>query len=150
LQSRSLLVPITDTNTTPASQEQGESKHLRISVQQSESGESVGDQRQGRTWLREQGRSDSGGVVVRPPGSAQNMGVAAAWNPESGVASCSSGGADPWEQQYGQPVGKNYRQLSTVIGCMVRKKLSVHCSDWRLIDAEENDAVWDEVQVNLC
>ena len=45
LQSRSLLVSITDTNTTLASQEQGESKHMRISVQQSESGESVGDQR---------------------------------------------------------------------------------------------------------
>jgi len=52
--------------------------------------------------------------------------------------------------EYGQPVGKNYRQLSSVIGCMVRKKLSVHCSNWRLIDAEENDAVWDEVLVNLC
>ena len=52
--------------------------------------------------------------------------------------------------EYGQPVGKNYRQLSSVIGCLVRKKLSVRCSDWRLIDAEEKDAVWDEVQVNLC
>jgi len=52
--------------------------------------------------------------------------------------------------EYGQPVGKNYRQLSSVIGCLVRKKLSVRCSDWRLIDAEEKGAVWDEVQVNLC
>jgi len=68
LQSRSLLVSITDTNTTPASQEQGESKHLRISVQQSESGESVGDQRQGRTWLREQGRSASGGLESEKTG----------------------------------------------------------------------------------
>lgn len=25
--------------------------------------------------------------------------------------------------EYGQPVGKNYRQLSSVIGCLVRKKL---------------------------
>ena len=47
-------------------------------------------------------------------------------------------------------LGSNYRQLSSVIGCLVRKKLSVRCSDWRLIDAEEKDAVWDEVQVNLC
>ncbi|CAD6268749.1 unnamed protein product [Miscanthus lutarioriparius] len=42
--------------------------------------------------------------------------------------------------------GKNYRQLSSVIGCLVRKKISVRCSNWRLIDAEEKDAVWDEVQ----
>jgi len=52
--------------------------------------------------------------------------------------------------EYGQSVGKNYRELSSVIGCLVRKKLSVHFSDWRLIDAEEKDAVRDEVQVNLC
>jgi len=52
--------------------------------------------------------------------------------------------------EYGQPIGNNYRQLSNVIGCLVRKKLSVRCSDWRLIDAEEKDVVWDEVQVNLC
>jgi len=52
--------------------------------------------------------------------------------------------------EYGQPVGKNYRQLSSVICCLVRKKLSVRCSNWRLIDAEEKGAVWDEVQVNLC
>lgn len=39
--------------------------------------------------------------------------------------------------EYGQPVGQNSRQLSSVIGCLVRKKLSVRCSDWRLIDAEK-------------
>jgi hypothetical protein len=32
----------------------------------------------------------------------------------------------------------------------VRKKLSVCYYDWRLIDIEEKDAVWDEVKVNLC
>lgn len=52
--------------------------------------------------------------------------------------------------EYGQPVGQNSRQLSSVIGCLVRKKLSVRCFDWRLIDAEKKDAVWDEIQVNLC
>jgi hypothetical protein len=52
--------------------------------------------------------------------------------------------------EHGQPVGKNSRQLSSVIGCLVRKKLSVCYHDWRLIDVEEKDAVWDEVQVNLC
>lgn len=48
--------------------------------------------------------------------------------------------------EYGQPVGKNYRQLVSVIGCLVRKKLSVRCYDWRLIDIEAKDAVWDEVK----
>jgi len=52
--------------------------------------------------------------------------------------------------EYGQLVGKNYRQLASVIGCLVRKKLSVRCYDWRLIDAKEKDAVWNEVKVNLC
>jgi hypothetical protein len=52
--------------------------------------------------------------------------------------------------ELGQPVGKNSRQLVSVIGCLVRKKLSVRYYDWRLIDIEEKDAVWDEVKVNLC
>lgn len=51
---------------------------------------------------------------------------------------------------YGQPVGKKYKQLTNAIGCLVRKKISVRCSDWRLVDIEQKDAVWDEVQVNLC
>ena len=37
-------------------------------MQQSESGESVGGQRQGRTWLREQGRSASGGLESEKTG----------------------------------------------------------------------------------
>lgn len=48
--------------------------------------------------------------------------------------------------EHGQPIGKNARQLSSVIGCLVRKKLSVRCKDWRLIDIEEKNAVWAEVQ----
>jgi hypothetical protein len=51
--------------------------------------------------------------------------------------------------EYGQPIGNNYRQLVSVIGCLVRKRLSVCCYDWRLIDIEAKDVVWDEVKVNL-
>ena len=39
--------------------------------------------------------------------------------------------------QYGQPVGKNSRKFSSVLGCQVRRKISVGCSDWRLVKPEK-------------
>lgn len=49
--------------------------------------------------------------------------------------------------EFGQPVGENARKLSSVIGCQVRKKLSVGCDDWRLVDAEKKLAVWTDIKV---
>ncbi|WVZ49389.1 hypothetical protein U9M48_000755, partial [Paspalum notatum var. saurae] len=39
--------------------------------------------------------------------------------------------------QHGQPVGNDCRKFSSYIGCLARKRLSVACADWRLVDAEE-------------
>jgi hypothetical protein len=47
----------------------------------------------------------------------------------------------------GQPVGENYRKLSSVIGILSRKMLPVGCSDWRLVDAKKKMALWDEIKV---
>jgi hypothetical protein len=40
--------------------------------------------------------------------------------------------------EYGQPVGEASRKLSSAIGCVVRKTLSVGCDDWRLVDPERH------------
>lgn len=47
---------------------------------------------------------------------------------------------------YGQPIGENARQLSSVIGCQVRKKISIACKDWRLIDVEKKYELWDDIK----
>jgi hypothetical protein len=39
--------------------------------------------------------------------------------------------------EYGQPIGDDARRFSSAIGCHVRKKISVGCADWRLVDAEK-------------
>jgi hypothetical protein len=49
--------------------------------------------------------------------------------------------------EYGQPVGSNARRFSSAIGCYVRKKLSVGCVDWRLVDGEKKDEVWEDLKV---
>jgi hypothetical protein len=49
--------------------------------------------------------------------------------------------------EFGQPIGQNYRQFSSAIGCLVRRTLSVGCSDWRLVDVEKEDQVWETLKV---
>jgi len=49
--------------------------------------------------------------------------------------------------QYGQPVGKNSRKFSSVLGCQVRRKISVGCSDWRLVKPEKKYEVWTDIKV---
>jgi hypothetical protein len=39
--------------------------------------------------------------------------------------------------EYGQLVGEASRKLSSAIGCVVRKTLSVGCDDWRLVDPQK-------------
>lgn len=51
--------------------------------------------------------------------------------------------------KFGQPVGENSRQFSSVLGCQVRKKLSVGCPDWRLVNAEKKYEVWTDLKVFL-
>lgn len=46
----------------------------------------------------------------------------------------------------GQPIGKDCRKFSSAIGCLVRKKLSVACADWRLVDAEKKYEVWNNIK----
>ncbi|XP_020400032.1 uncharacterized protein [Zea mays] len=47
---------------------------------------------------------------------------------------------------YGQPIGENARQLSSVIGCQVRKKISIACVDWRLVDVKKKYELWTEIK----
>jgi hypothetical protein len=35
--------------------------------------------------------------------------------------------------EYGQPVGENYRKFASAIGCQVRKTIPVRFKDWRLV-----------------
>jgi len=49
--------------------------------------------------------------------------------------------------EYGQPVGETARKLASVIGCQVRKKLSIGCKDWRLVDPKKKIAVWNDIKV---
>eukprot|EP00267_Zea_mays_P051318 XP_020404245.1 uncharacterized protein LOC103649371 isoform X1 [Zea mays] len=48
--------------------------------------------------------------------------------------------------EHGQPVGKDCRKFSSAIGCLVRKKLSVACADWRLVPAEKKYEVWTSIK----
>lgn len=52
--------------------------------------------------------------------------------------------------ELGQPIGVNARKLSSAIGCQVRKKLSVGCHDWRLVDAKKKLEVWNDMKVLHC
>jgi hypothetical protein len=47
----------------------------------------------------------------------------------------------------GQPIGENYRKLSSVIGVQARKTLPLGCSDWRLVDGEKKITLWKEIKV---
>jgi hypothetical protein len=47
--------------------------------------------------------------------------------------------------EHGQPVGKTGRQLSSAIGCHVRKKMSIAHRDWRLIDIQKKLELWTEL-----
>jgi hypothetical protein len=49
--------------------------------------------------------------------------------------------------EYGQPVAETARKLASVIGTQVRKKLSVGCKDWRLVDPNKKLAVWNDMKV---
>jgi hypothetical protein len=48
--------------------------------------------------------------------------------------------------EYGQPIGDDARRFSSAIGCHVRKKISVGCADWRLVDAEKKFEVWTDLR----
>jgi hypothetical protein len=47
----------------------------------------------------------------------------------------------------GQPIGENYRKLSSVIGVQTRKMLPVGYSDWRLVDAKLKMKLWGDIKV---
>lgn len=49
--------------------------------------------------------------------------------------------------EYGQPVGENARRFSGAIGVHVRRKISIACADWRLVNEDLKDAVWLEMKV---
>jgi hypothetical protein len=46
-----------------------------------------------------------------------------------------------------QPIGENYRKLSSVIGVLTRKMLPVGCSDWRLVDGQKKITLWTDIKV---
>jgi len=46
-----------------------------------------------------------------------------------------------------QPVGENYRKLSSCIGVLTRRMLPVGCSDWRLVHINEKMALWKDIKV---
>ncbi|WVZ90037.1 hypothetical protein U9M48_036370 [Paspalum notatum var. saurae] len=48
--------------------------------------------------------------------------------------------------EFGRPVGENSRKLSSAIGCQLRKKLSVGCDDWRLVDPKKKLEVWTDIK----
>src|SRR5690242_13127754 len=47
----------------------------------------------------------------------------------------------------GQPIGKSARQLSSAIGCQVRKKLSIATTDWRLVDINKKYELWEDIKI---
>ena len=49
--------------------------------------------------------------------------------------------------EYGQPIGDNSRRFASAIGCHTRRKLSIGCADWRLVDAEKKFEVWTDLKV---
>jgi len=49
--------------------------------------------------------------------------------------------------EYGQPVGENYRKFASAIGCQVRKILPVRFNDWRYVPLGKKLQVWDDLQV---
>ena len=49
--------------------------------------------------------------------------------------------------EFAQPIGDYYRQFSSLIGCLVRKSLSVGCSHWRLVDINKKNQVWEALKV---
>jgi hypothetical protein len=51
--------------------------------------------------------------------------------------------------EYGQPVGQNARRYSGAIGVHVRRKISIACDDWRLVDPKIKDETWDDIKVFL-
>jgi hypothetical protein len=48
--------------------------------------------------------------------------------------------------EYGEPIGENARPLSSAIGCLVRKKLSIDCVDWRLVDINMKCELWADIK----
>jgi hypothetical protein len=47
---------------------------------------------------------------------------------------------------YGQPVGENARKLSGAIGCLVRKKISIVCVNWRLVGINKKCELWANIK----
>ncbi|XP_020407652.1 uncharacterized protein [Zea mays] len=43
-------------------------------------------------------------------------------------------------------IGKSARQLSSAIGCQVRKKLSIATTDWRLVDINKKYELWEDIK----
>jgi hypothetical protein len=48
--------------------------------------------------------------------------------------------------EYGQPIGENARPLSSAIGCLVRKKISISYVDWRLVDINKKCELWADIK----
>jgi hypothetical protein len=48
--------------------------------------------------------------------------------------------------EYGQPIDENARPLSSAIGCLVRKKMSTKCVDWRLVDINKKCQLWVDIK----
>ena len=48
-----------------------------------------------------------------------------------------------------QPISNSARQLSSLIGCLARdpKRLPLDYFDWRKMEQEKKDALWQEVKV---
>ena len=47
---------------------------------------------------------------------------------------------------HGQPIGKDARPLYNVIGCQVRRKISLASMDWRLVDDEKKYELWTDIR----
>ncbi|CAN6203210.1 unnamed protein product [Urochloa humidicola] len=48
--------------------------------------------------------------------------------------------------EFGQPVGDTVKKFTRAIGCLVRRKLSVDCADWRLVKDEKKFEVWTDIK----
>jgi hypothetical protein len=48
--------------------------------------------------------------------------------------------------EYGQLIDENARPLSSAIGCLVRKKISIACVDWRLVDINNKCELWADIK----
>jgi hypothetical protein len=43
-------------------------------------------------------------------------------------------------------IGENARKLSSAIGCLIRKKISIAYVDWRLVDINKKCELWADIK----